>query len=194
MFAWQNTPKSIPEFPGIAVRPLTSAPRVTAKFDLTLLLQEAGDQIVGRLEYATSLFRQSTIERYLGHFRRLLEAIVEDDSQLVDRLPLLTEAERKQVVHGWNDTRAEYPKDKCIHELFEAQVRRTPEATAVVYQNTSLTYRELDLRANQLAHYLRAKGVRPDTREVAGDSQSSCSRSSLFRARRSTFRSLWPGS
>ena len=164
MFAWQNTPKSIPEFPGIAVRPLTSAPRVTAKFDLTLLLQEAGDQIVGRLEYATSLFRQSTIERYLGHFRRLLEAIVEDDSQLVDRLPLLTEAERKQVVHGWNDTRAEYPKDKCIHELFEAQVRRTPEATAVVYQNTSLTYRELDLRANQLAHYLRAKGVRPDTR------------------------------
>src|SRR6201995_2222853 len=77
---------------------------------------------------------------------------------------VLPEAERHQLLYEWNDTQAEYPQDKCIHQLFEEQVARTPEATAVVFEETELSYAELNRRANQLAHYLRELGVRPDAR------------------------------
>ena len=81
----------------------------------------------------------------------------------MDRLPLLTDAERHQVLYEWNETAAEYPQDQCVHELFEEQVGRTPEAVAVVFEEQQLSYGELNRRANQLAHYLRELGVRPDT-------------------------------
>ena len=165
MFAWQNTPKGALVLPGLTLASLAGAsPHSTAKFDLTLSLQEAGETIVGGLEYATSLFEPSTIERYLGHFRTLLEAMVAGDSQAVDRLPLLREEERQQVLYEWNDTQVEFPSEECIHELFQAQVSRTPEATAVVFEDASLSYGELNRRANQLAHYLRGLGVKPDAR------------------------------
>src|SRR6202012_5893266 len=109
-------------------------------------------------------FERSTIERYLGYFRNLLQAMVADDAVTIDRLPLLPAAEREQLLYEWNDTAVEYPSDKCIHELFEQQVEKTPDATAVVFEDATLSYSELNRRANQLAHYLRELGVKPDDR------------------------------
>ena len=131
---------------------------------MTLLLQEEGHQIVGEVEYATALYEQSTIERYIGYFRRLLEAMVADDRQKVDRLPMLPQEERQQLLYEWNATEAEYPRDKCVHELFEEQVEKTPNVIAIAYEEQALSYGELNRRANQLAHYLRDLGVRPDKR------------------------------
>ena len=76
--------------------------------------------------------------------------------------PVLTEAERHQILVEWNQTERDYPRDKCVHQLFEEQVERTPEAVAVVFEGQSLTYRELNARANQLGHHLRSLGVGPD--------------------------------
>lgn len=166
VFAWQNAPEGILELPGLTLAPLAEAPHGTAKFDLTLTLQEVDETIVGGLEYATALFDRSTVERYLGHLRILLKAMVTDDTQSIDRLPLMTESERHQVLVEWNDTQAEFPDDRCIHELFEAQVSRTPDAMAVVHRDKVITYAELNVRANHLAHYLRGLGTAPGERVV----------------------------
>ncbi|MBW3656165.1 MAG: AMP-binding protein, partial [Gemmatimonadetes bacterium] len=164
VFAWVNSPLGAGiSLPGLELDAvLTGASQ--AKFDLSLTLQEAGDRIVGGVEYATALFERATVERYLGYLRRVLEAMVEDERQALDHLPLLSPAERWQVVEGWNATDAEYPADRCIHELFEVQVARTPDAVAVRLEEASLTYRELDRRANRLAHSLRRRGVGPEVR------------------------------
>ena len=164
MFAWQNVPESRLELPGLEVRPLKGTSRVAAKFDLSLSLREAGGRIVGGVDYATSLFERSTIERYLGYFRRLLEGMVADESEVVDALPMLPVEERQQVLYEWNRTEAEYPADRCVHELFEEQVSKTPEAVAVVYEGETLSYGELNRRANRLGHHLRGLGVKPDGR------------------------------
>ncbi len=164
MFVWQNNERGRLELPELEVRWLGTASRRTAKFDLSLSLVESGDRIIGGLEYATSLFEPSTIERYLGYFRNLLAAMVVDETQAVDRLPILSAAERHRVLYEWNDTRTDFPADKCVHELFEAQVEKTPDAVAVVFENDSLSYAELNARANRLAHHLRELGVRPDNR------------------------------
>src|SRR5262249_47215787 len=164
MFAWQNAPEGVLELPGLEARPLPWESRVTAKFDLTLSLREDGKTIAGGLEYATSLFEAGTIERYAGYFRMLLEGMGAADGRGVDRLPLLTQAERRQVIEEWNETSAEYPSEKLTHELFEEQVERTPEAVAAVFEERQLTYRELNRRANQLAHYLKKLGVGPEAR------------------------------
>jgi amino acid adenylation domain-containing protein len=161
MFALQNTPGKELSLPGLRccrVQLCTD----TAKFDLTLSLSEEPDGLRGQLEYATDLFEAGTIERMVGHWRVLLEAIVADPGQAISQLPLLTEAERRQLLIEWNDTAAEYPRDRCIHQLFEAQVERTPEATALVYETQQLTYGELNARANRLAHHLRSLGVGPE--------------------------------
>ncbi len=163
MFAWQNAPKGTINLPGLQISPFTAIPHDISKFDLTLLLQEKGNQIVGELEYATSLYERSTIERYLGYFRRLLGAMVADDRQKVDRLPMLPQEERQQLLYEWNATEVEYPRDKCVHELFEEQVEQRPGAVAVAYEDEQLSYEELNRRANRLAHYLRSLGVKPDT-------------------------------
>jgi amino acid adenylation domain-containing protein len=163
MFAWQNAPKGTIDLAGLQVSPFTAVPHNISKFDLTLLLQEEGNQIVGELEYATALYERSTIERYLGYFRTLLGAMVADDRQKVDRLPMLPQEERQQLLYEWNATEVEYPRDKCVHELFEEQVERRPGAAAVVYEDEQLSYGELNRRANRLAHYLRSLGVKPDT-------------------------------
>jgi amino acid adenylation domain-containing protein len=164
MFAWQNAPKGMIDLAGLQVSPLIDLPHNISKFDLTLWLREEGNQIVGVVEYATALYEQSTIERYIGYFRRLLEAMMTDERQKVERLPMLPHEERQQLLYEWNAREADYPRDKCVHELFEEQVEKTPEAMAVVYQEQGLTYRELNHRANQLALYLRELGVRPDKR------------------------------
>lgn len=130
----------------------------TAKFDLALELQERPEGLVGRFEYSTDLFDADTIERMVGHFQTLLEGIVANPEQKIAQLPLLTQFERQQLA-GWNDTETDYPKDACIHELFEEQVELTPDAIALVFEEQQLTYKELNLRANQLAHHLRNLGV-----------------------------------
>ena len=166
MFSWLNYPRSTASTlaPGLTQDHFRGLPHTTAMFDLTLYLQEEGGEIVGGLEYATSLFERSTVERYLGYFRTLLEAMVANDAEVVDRLPILSAAERHRVLYEWNDTKSEYPSGKCVHELFEEQAARSPDAVAVVFDDDSLSYAELNSRANRLAHYFRLRGVKPDAR------------------------------
>lgn len=116
-----------------------------------------------QIEYDHNRFDDATITRMLGHIQTLLEAMVTDPGQPLKELPLLTAAERYQLLVEWNNTQADYPQNSCIHHLFEAQVEKTPEAVAVVCGQEELTYRELNNRANQLAHYLQTLGVKPDT-------------------------------
>ncbi|WP_445299249.1 amino acid adenylation domain-containing protein [Microcoleus sp.] len=133
----------------------------TAKLDLALELQERPEGLVGRFEYSTDLFDADTIKRMFGHFQTLLEGIVANPEQKISELPLLTQFERQQLA-GWNNTQTDYPKDACIHDLFEEQVELTPDAIALVFEEQQLTYKELNQRANQLAHYLRNLGVGPE--------------------------------
>ncbi len=130
--------------------------------DLTLEIIEKPEGLSCVFEYNADLFASATIQRMLGHFQKLLEAIVTNPEQLVSELPLLTDAERHQLLFEWNATDAEYPKDLCVHELFEAQATKTPDADAVFLEDTRLTYKELNERANQVAHYLRKRGVKPE--------------------------------
>ncbi|HEX3155300.1 MAG TPA: amino acid adenylation domain-containing protein [Candidatus Angelobacter sp.] len=162
-FTWQNTPEGKLELPAVEVEGV-GVPYGISKFDLTLSLQEEGGEIAGGVEYATALFARETVKRYAGYLRLLLQGMVERETERVEHLPLLSEQEQEQVLYGWNRTEAEYAKEKCIHELFEEQVKRTPGAVAVVYEESRLSYAELNRLANQLAHYLRGEGVGPDTR------------------------------
>ena len=113
-------------------------------------------------EYNTDLFEAETIRRMLGHYQTLLEGVVANPDRRLSELPMLTNAERRQVLVEWNRTEVSYPRDRCLHELFEEQVERTPEAVAVVFEDKQLTYRQLNDRANQLARYLQGLGVGPD--------------------------------
>ncbi|MDO3549540.1 non-ribosomal peptide synthetase, partial [Ralstonia pseudosolanacearum] len=140
------------------------AGQAAAKFDLTLELRETSEGLTGSLDYATALFDRETIERYLGYLHRLLKAMAADDSQEVSRIALLDEGERAQLLDSWNETAAPYPEASTIHGLFEAQVRRTPEAIAVVHEGQQVSYAELNARANRVAHALIGLGVGPDAR------------------------------
>ena len=161
MFALQNAPRAALEFERLSVSPMRVGGE-TAKFDLTVSMSEQEDGILSSFEYATDLFDEATIVRMMGHFRVLLEGIVTNPERRISELPILTETERHQLLIEWNDTKREYPKDKCIHELFEEQVEKSPDAIAVVFEEEQLSYRELNERANQVAHYLIKKGVGPD--------------------------------
>ncbi|WP_269436740.1 non-ribosomal peptide synthetase, partial [Ralstonia pseudosolanacearum] len=120
--------------------------------------------LAGSLDYATALFDRATIERYLGYLHRLLKAMVENDSQEVNRIAMLDEGERVRLLESWNETKAPYPQASTIHSLFEAQVRRTPEAIAVEHEGQQVSYAELNARANRVAHALIGLGVGPDAR------------------------------
>ncbi|MGA4029588.1 amino acid adenylation domain-containing protein, partial [Ralstonia nicotianae] len=140
------------------------AGQAAAKFDLTLELRETSEGLAGSLDYATALFDRETVERYLGYLQRLLAAMVENDSQQVSRIALLDEDERVRLLESWNETAAPYPEASTIHGLFEAQVRRTPEAIAVEHEGQQVSYAELNARANRVAHALIGLGVGPDAR------------------------------
>ncbi|WP_255360906.1 non-ribosomal peptide synthetase [Duganella sp. Leaf61] len=164
MFVWQGEAQAVPALAGLETAVLPLPQGGTAKFDLSLGLEDKGDRIEGGLEYATALFDAATITRYLGYWHTLLEAMVADDSVAVDRLPLLQTRERAAIVDGLNATQADYPLDRCIHELFEEQAARTPQAIALSWEDGQWSYAELNARANQLAGHLRALGVQPDDR------------------------------
>ncbi|MEH2157011.1 non-ribosomal peptide synthetase, partial [Nostoc sp.] len=161
MFVLNNAPTSEIELTGLSVSslPIESS---TAKFDLTLGMENTSNGLFAGWEYNSDLFDGSTIERMTSHFVTLLEAIVANPEQRISQLPMLTASEQQQLLVEWNDTGVDYPIDKCIHQLFEEQVKLTPDAVAVVFENQHLTYHELNSRANQLAHYLRSLGVSGD--------------------------------
>jgi amino acid adenylation domain-containing protein/non-ribosomal peptide synthase protein (TIGR01720 family) len=161
MFVLQNTPLGEIELPSVKLSELNTD-RTIAKFDLTLSMSESLMGLECEWEYNTDLFDKSTIERMASHFENLLSAIVANPQQTVSELPLLSESERQQLLFDWNDTQTDYPQDKCIHQLFEEQVAKTPDAIAVVFEQQELTYQQLNHRANQLAHYLQTLGVRPE--------------------------------
>jgi amino acid adenylation domain-containing protein len=133
-----------------------------AKVDLQLQLDERPEGIFGGLTYNTDLFDGVTISRMAGHLQTLLQGIVANPDQHLSRLPLLSGAERQQLLVEWNDTTTDYPRNVPLHQFIEEQVERTPSATALIYGSEWLSYRELNSRANQLAHRLRKLGVGPD--------------------------------
>jgi len=134
----------------------------TTKFDLALEFSPTSDSWQGCFEYNTDLFEAATIRRMIGHWEQLLAAIASDPQQRIDNLPLLTAAERQQLLVEWNDTGRDGPPLPCVHELFEAQVARTPNAVAVTYEGQQLTYGELNAQANQLARHLQTLKVGPE--------------------------------
>ncbi len=160
LFTLQNVPSPL-ELPGLALSPF-DVHTGTAKFDVALELRRGSEDVSGWFEYNTDLFDAPTIARMAEHLRTLLEGIVTDPDQRLAALPLLTEAERQQLSVEWNNTSRDYPRDVCLHQLFEAQVARSPEDKAVVFHSEHLTYSELNHRANQVAHYLRKQGVGPE--------------------------------
>ena len=161
MFAFHNTPRELWELPGLTITPV-EVHSGAAKFELTLDLEETSEGIKGGIEYNTDLFDETTIARMLGHFQTLLEGIVANAEQHISDLPLLTAAERDQLLVEWNNTQTDYDLSECLHHLLEAQVEKTPDAIAVKFADKHLTYSELNSRANQLANYLQTCGVQPN--------------------------------
>ena len=158
----QNAPTEPLEAPDLTISPL-EIDGGTAKFDLLLTLQETARGLECSFEYSTELFDAATIERMSEHLRRLLEAVVADPDAKIADLPLLQQAERHRLVYEWNEERAAQTPILCLHQLFEAQAARTPNAVAVTFDAESLTYGELNVRANQLARHLRSAGVGTET-------------------------------
>ena len=159
MFGMQNEPSEALKLRGLTIsrEPL---PTRTAKFDLTLFVSDTGNGLACRFEYSTDLFEEATIKRMLGQFESLLEGVVENPDRAVWQLPLLTATEKAQLA-DWNNTQTDFPRE-CIHQLFAKQVEESPNAVALEFQGEQLTYIQLDRRANQLAHYLRKRGIGPD--------------------------------
>ncbi|HEX6289605.1 MAG TPA: amino acid adenylation domain-containing protein [Herpetosiphonaceae bacterium] len=161
LFVLQNLPTTTIALPDLTVEPVR-VETGTAKFDLAMLLSETADGLRGEVEYATDLFDAGTIERLVGHYQLLLTQIVADPTQPIMAVPLLDDAERRQLLVDWNRTACPGIAHLRVHQLVEAQAARTPDALAVTDGQRTLTYAAFDRRANQLAHVLRAYGVGPD--------------------------------
>ncbi len=163
MFILQNTPDAKLDMGGLEISQIPLQAN-TAKFDLTLSLNETLEKIDCQIEYSTDLYAAPTIARMALHYQTLLEGILVNPHARISALPLLTTAELQRLLVGWNDTAKEYPRERCVHQLFEAQVSSTPDAIALIYEDQRLDYAELNAKANQLAHYLRGMGVAANSR------------------------------
>ncbi|MDQ2935944.1 MAG: amino acid adenylation domain-containing protein, partial [Acidobacteriota bacterium] len=163
MFVLQSEPVPTLKLPGLTVSHV-QVDNVVANFDLTLDAVERDGQLECLIESNADLFDDDTITRLLGHFENLLEGIVTNPQQRISDLPLLSEAERHQLLVEWNNTGSDYPADKCVQRLFEDQVEASPGSVALLFGEQQMTYGELNARANQLAHYLKRKGVGPESR------------------------------
>ncbi|WP_293066656.1 MULTISPECIES: non-ribosomal peptide synthetase [unclassified Moorena] len=157
-----SSKKTLMNWGGLEVEPFVLE-QYESQYDLFLEMLEYDSSLVGFLKYNADLFDEQTIARMAGHFQNLLEGIVNGPQQSVTALPLMTEVEREQILVEWNNRKTDYPNDKCIHQLFEEQVEKTPDAIAVVFEQQKLTYSQLNSKANQLAHYLQKLGVVPET-------------------------------
>ncbi len=174
MFSFLDTPMTELEIAGLHFRPI-DAHNKSAKFDLNVVVvtpveQRVSLQVDGPArhevtvlwEYNTDIFDESTIVRLSSHYRNLLEAILSDAKTRVSDLPLLGDAERRELLVEWNDTAIEYPRERCTHELFDEQAERTPEAVALICEPERMTYAELKQKSGRLARKLQQLGVGPD--------------------------------
>ncbi|MFC3396063.1 amino acid adenylation domain-containing protein [Brenneria rubrifaciens] len=163
MLSLNNTPAQTLTLPGLELSAIKQTGH-SAHFDLTLSLTETESGLKGGLEYATDLFDRQTIVRLAGYLRNVLTAMATNVTRPLASLPMLPDAERRQLLVDFNATDADFPQHALIHQLFENQVERTPDAIAALFEERSLTYDELNRRANRLAHHLISLGVRPDDR------------------------------
>jgi amino acid adenylation domain-containing protein len=164
MFILQTPSQERFELPGLTLSPL-ELETGTAQFDLTLTLFDTGRELTGYLDYNTDLFDATTLERLLSSFETLVAAVAGDPDRRLSEIPGLPAAGRHQILAEWNDTRTLYrPAGGGLHDLFAAQAAGTPEAVALVFEGSCLTYAELNRRANQLAHFLLRRGVGIDDR------------------------------
>ncbi|KAG0205322.1 hypothetical protein BGX31_003004, partial [Mortierella sp. GBA43] len=162
MFAWQNNESSEWNLPGTE-QVETDLRYDIAKFDINLGLYELDDTITGGIGYSTALFDHSTMERHVGYLCTMIHEMVVGLDRPIGSVEILAQDERELVLQTWNATQQDYPSHLCIHHLFEQQVEQSPQATALVFDGLSLTYSELNDRANQLAHRLVELGAQPDT-------------------------------
>lgn len=162
MFVLQNAVDMMPKLHDLTTT-YNEVDNQTALFDLTLTLEETGTGLQGYFEYNTDLFDADTIHRMIGHLQTLLHSAISNPDQPITMLTLLTSAEKQQLLVEWNDTAVAYPEDDYVHRWFTRQAQQTPEATAVIYEEQRFTYREINCRANQLAHYLRKRDIGPET-------------------------------
>lgn len=162
LFALQNVPRSSLQFPGITTTAVT-IPSGAARVDLNVMMWDDTHELRGEVEYSTDIFAETTIARLAEHYQVLLEGMIAHPDQPIATLPLLTSREKHQLLVEWSASQAPNPSDLCVHQLFAAQAERTPDTIALIYENQHLTYRELNTRANQLAHALRRMGASPET-------------------------------
>jgi amino acid adenylation domain-containing protein/FkbH-like protein len=160
MFALQARSAESVSLPGLEVEWL-EVNTGTAKFDITFVVQDFDRGLTALVEYNSDLFLPETMARLLEHFENLLRGIVANPAQRLSELPLLSGAERHQLLVEWNNNSSDYPRHQCIHQLFEAQVKKSPQSIAIIFGNESLTYDQLNARANQLAHCLRRHQIEP---------------------------------
>jgi amino acid adenylation domain-containing protein len=162
LFIFENaSAKEKSQIANLTVKPFRGVEGMTAKFDLTLNALAKPEGLRLGLTYNIDLFTSSTAERMLGHLHTLLEAIVADPDRRISELNLLSQSERNHLLLDFNATAAAYPNTLCVHQLFEQQAKRTPGATAVLFEGEQLTYAELNERSNRLAHFLRSQAVGP---------------------------------
>ena len=161
MFVHQMAPRETFALPGLSLERMEIG-NETSKFDLTLFLVERPENMSAWFEYNSDLFDAATMERLLGHLQILLEAVVANPEQQLRELPLLTSGERQQMLYEWNSNATDHDRSQIVTDLFEAQVERTPDATALIFEEQEYSYAALNASANRLAHLLRASGARPD--------------------------------
>ncbi|MGN6321403.1 MAG: amino acid adenylation domain-containing protein, partial [Dyella sp.] len=169
--SWQNVEAVAPTLEDLQLQ-LMHGIGATAKFDVSLELGEADGCITGAFSYATALFDAATAQRHVLYFQRVLAAVAADPALQLGQIPLLDEAERRQVLEDWNATTAAYPLEQTVHGLVEAQVRRTPDAIALIAGEERVSYATLNAQANRLAHQLLALGVQPEERVALGVERS----------------------
>ncbi|EEF60006.1 non-ribosomal peptide synthetase [Pedosphaera parvula] len=160
MFIFQNAPAPALRTKELVISPFEIDAGIS-KFDLTFNLEESPEGIFGWIEYATDLFDHAAIDRLIGHYQTLLTTAVREPNLPIAQLPILTPSEKQQLFTEWNDTLTDYPRNICIHQLFEAQAARNPHSMAVICGDSQLTYEQVNKRANQLARHLQSLGVCP---------------------------------
>src|SRR6478672_2780412 len=163
MFALQNAPLDKQQLKHLEVNPIRGG-ELRVRFDLEVHAFERAGEITLHWVYNRDLFDRWRMEQMSRHYVQMLDAVVRDADCAAGRVEMLSATERHQLLYEWNNTATEFPADKCVHELFEEQVARTPNAVAVVFEGEELNYAQLNARANRLAHYLRELGVKPDDR------------------------------
>lgn len=159
-----NTPSSTLALPGVILEPMPLRQQKTTQFDIGLVLFDDGDEVAGQMVYAADLFDNATVSRMAENWYALLEGMAEQDSFAVRRLPLMNEAQRRQVLEAFNATEMAYPREMLLHTMFERQVRMQPHATALRANGSEISYAQLNEDANRVAHWLLQQGVRPDDR------------------------------